>query len=429
MTHLRAARRFGQARDAGSAPPASRATGETHHRVRYDSPAMDWLRRPLTEQQRASLPILVVVRWLLLGAVLFVINFRAGTDAGEQIALNFVVLGNALLNVRLHWLMWNGRRILVALPLVASLYDITGITAGIALVDGFDNPNFLLYFPALLAFTLVFPGWWSVLYATGALAAYTPISIFTHSAFDGGDKADLKDLFLRLIAMASTLLIANMIVRIERHRRERAVAAERASGLERERVSEEIHDGVAQNVYLLAMNLEMLAEAERDPDRAERVSSMVRLAKETLIETRGLLTNLQPVMAGTKGLPDLVRTQAEEFAAVTRIPRPRQHRRPPRDLPPESIGDIYRVVQEGLANVYKHARATEATIALNYRPHDLLIEVRDNGRGLDLVDDGHRGHGIHNMRQRAARLGGGIVFETLDGGGTRLAMTVPLGKS
>ena len=172
----------------------------------------------------------------------------------------------------------------------------------------------------MLAFTLVFPGWWSVLYATGALAAYTPISIFTHSAFDGGDKADLKDLFLRLIAMASTLLIANMIVRIERHRRERAVAAERASGLERERVSEEIHDGVAQNVYLLAMNLEMLAEAERDPDRAERVSSMVRLAKETLIETRGLLTNLQPVMAGTKGLPDLVRTQAEEFAAVTRIP-------------------------------------------------------------------------------------------------------------
>ena len=390
---------------------------------------MDWLRRPLSEQQRASLPILVVVRWLILGVVLFFLNFHAGAETGERIGLNLVLVGAALLNARLHWLMWNGRRIPVALPLLASLYDITGITAGVALIDGFDNPNFLVYFPALLAFTLVFPGWWSVLYTAGALAAYTPISILTHSAFDGGDTADVKAMVLRLTTLVATLLIANMIVRIERRRRERAVAAEHASGLERERVSEEIHDGVAQNVYLLAMNLEMLAEAERDPDRAERVSSMVRLAKETLIETRGLLTNLQPVMAGTKGLPDLVRTQAEEFAAVTRIPVHVNIDGPPRDLPPESIGDIYRVVQEGLANVYKHARATEATIALNYRPHDLLIEVRDNGRGLDLVDDGHRGHGIHNMRQRAARLGGGIVFEALDGGGTRLAMTVPLGKS
>ena len=236
-----------------------------------------------SDEQQRSQRILVVMRWLLVGAVFFVINYHAGTGTAEQVALNLI-----------------------------------------ALVDGFDNPNFLLYFPALLAFTLVFPGWWSFLYCLAVILAYLFVILFTHAGFDGGDSVDVKDLVLRLVTLASTVLLANMVVQIERRRRERAVAAERAASQERQRIAEEIHDGVSQNVYMLAINLEALAEAEGRADagpwRAEQISGMVQLAKETLIATRGLLTDLHPLEPDNRRLLERASNQAREFPAVTGIP-------------------------------------------------------------------------------------------------------------
>jgi signal transduction histidine kinase len=320
------------------------------------------------------------------------------------------------------------RQIALALPVLASLYDIAGMTAAIALVDGFDNPNFLLYYPALLAFTLVFPGWWSSLYSLAVVIAYLLVSVLTHNAFDGGDSADVKDLVIRLVTLAGTVLLANLVVQIERRRRERAVAAERAAGRERERIAEEIHDGVSQNVYMLAMNLETLAEvdgrADAGPKRADQISGMVQLAKETLIATRGLLTNLQPLTLDSLGLAERVRNHAREFSAVTGIPVRIAVEGEPREISAGMTGEIYRILQEGLANVYKHAQATEARIQLAYEPQAIMLEIVDNGVGFN-VDATPGGHGLTNIRARASRLGGHLSIESDKGRGTRLIIMIP----
>ena len=387
---------------------------------------------PLDAEQQARLRILIVMRWLLLAATFVVVNYSPGTTTSDFVGLNAILILATLINADLHWLMWRNRPVALGLPLFASAYDLVGLTGAILLVDGFDNPNFVLYYPALLAFTLVFPGRLSFSYAAATMLAYGFIGVLTHSAFDADEPSDVKSILLRLLTMIATVIIGNLVVRIDRERRARAVAAERAANAERERIQQEIHDGVSQNVYMLAMNLEALADLENQPAekarRAERIGAMVRLAKETLIETHGLLTSLQPVMLGDRRLADLLRTQAQEFSAVTGVPVSVTVDGEPLSLSPESIAQIYRVVQEGLANVYKHAQATEATIALRWGPDAATLQIVDNGIGFDVHAPAGRGHGLTNMEERAARFGGRFSIESSNGNGTRLTVTIPSGE-
>ena len=386
---------------------------------------------PLDAEQQARQRILIVMRWLLLAAIFVVVNYSPTTTGFDFVGLNVILVVATLINADLQWLMWRNRPIALGLTLFASAYDLVGLTLAIALVDGFDNPNFVLYYPALLAFTLVFPGRLSFSYVGAAMLAYGLIGVLTHSAFDADEPADVKGILVRLLTMIATVIIGNLVVRIDRERRARAVAAERAANAERERIQQEIHDGVSQNVYMLAMNLEALADLENRPEEKPRRADPLgaaRLAKETLIETRGLLTSLQPVMLGDRRLADLLRTQAQEFSAVTGVPVSVTVDGEPRSLSPESIAQIYRVVQEGLANVYKHARATEATIALRWGPDAATLQIVDNGIGFDVHAPAGRGHGLTNMEERAARFGGRFSIESSNGNGTRLTVTIPSGE-
>src|SRR4029079_5022927 len=110
-----------------------------------------------------------------------------------------------------------------------------------------------------------------------------------------------KALVLRLATMATAALTANLVVRVERTLRQRAVAealameqraitAEREAAFERQRLSQEVHDGLSQNAYMLALGLEAAAETmsrdSADPRAIERMQGLVRLARQTLLETR-----------------------------------------------------------------------------------------------------------------------------------------------
>ena len=388
------------------------------------------LRGPLHADQRGGLRILVVVRWMIIGGSLVTLNALTDRTTAELAGLNGVLAVAFVLNSWMQWLMVRDRSIPLALPVAASLWDIAAITAAIALVEGFANPDFLFYFPALLAFMLVFPGRWSALYSASALVAYVAVVLISGTAFDGGSESDVRGLVLRLVAITATIIVAIMVVGIERTRRERAVAAERAATIERDRVSEEIHDGVAQNVYMLAMNLETAArlseEADDPPQRREQLETMVHLAKQTLIETRGLLVNVQPAMTGELDLPQLLENQAHEFSTVTGIPVRLTTSGPPVTLTPEQVGELYRVIQEGLANIYKHAKATNVDLSLRYAVDRVVVELLDDGAGIASSREANGGHGLTIMRERAIRVGGDLVVERREERGTRLALTIPM---
>ena len=139
------------------------------------------------------------------------------------------------------------------------------------------------------------------------------------------------------------------------------------------------------------------------------------------------MTNLQPALAGDQSLSTILRQQAQEFSGVTGIPvdvRPAAGFGP---LPPDCIAALYRVTQEALANVYKHAGATQITLHVACTNGRLRLEVRDNGCGFSPPGVGD-GHGLANMQHRVAQLGGELIVDSAPGRGTLVAATVPLAR-
>lgn len=405
------------------------------------------LRRPLDSECRASLAILVTARWFLVAAALVAQNYRPDSGPIAQTGINLLIAGAIGLNGWLHLALRRGRPLGIGLAVLLSVYDAAAITAAIALADGFSSSAYILYYPALLAFALVFPGRWGAIYAGATAIAYFVVCLVAHGNFHPGRALDQKDMLLRLATMAVSVLIADLIVRIERERRERAVAAEaerreqvlalekraleleRVAQEERARLSREVHDGISQNVYMLTLGLETAAAlAEREPHDAllaERLAALVRLGKGTLLETRNLLFDLAGVMAGEQSLTALVQNQAREFSAVTGIQAEVAVAGEERTLPPATVGEVYRVLQEGLANVFKHARASAVTLRLCYGADALTLQIADTGAGFDAERPAARGFGLKNMQQRAALVGGGLLLASRPGVGTTLTVTVP----
>jgi signal transduction histidine kinase len=395
--------------------------------MRERSLAVLW--QPLDEERRASLPIQLVVRWAVLAAALVEINVNAGATGLTYLALNGIVASGIAANALLAWRLRHPRPISTAWPLLFGLFDAAAITAGIALVDKFTNLNFILYFPAFVSFTLVFPGLAGGAYMATTMAVYVVI-VTTHHNFAWDDATHVKQLVVRLVTLATAPLIANMVVRIERERRRRAVAAALAAHLEQQRVAQELHDGIAQAIYMLAVNLEansdVVQRETRDPALHERMAALVRLAKQALLETRGLLFNLEPALTGEEGLAVLLRRQAAEFSAVTGIPVTVAASGSDPALAPGVAVELYRVTQEGLANVYKHAGATTAAIELASEDGALCLRLRDDGHGFDEASLPRRGRGLAGMRERARRLGATLTVASAPGRGTELALRLPL---
>ena len=384
---------------------------------------MQQLWKPLDEGRLTTLPIQIVMRWVLVAVSLFLINYEPGTSPTARVILNVLVLGGGALNGFMQWRLRQRSGMVTALPVALAVYDVAAITTAVSVVDGFENSGFVLYYPALLAFTLVFAGRWSLVYAAITIGAYVPV-ISMHETFDPNNATDLKHLLSRLATMASTVLIANLVVGIERARREQAVTAALAASAERQRVSNALHDSVAQSVYMLTMNLEAnasLVEEEIDhPTLQERMQLLVQMARRALLETRSLLFNLEPPLSGDEALADLVRRHAEEFAAVTGVQVVVEREGAGEWVSPETTVEVYRIVQESLANIYRHARVDAAVVRVQSGP-PLVVEVADQGVGFDQPGR-ESGRGLASMHERAKRIGARLTVSSTPGAGTTVRL-------
>lgn len=183
---------------------------------------------------------------------------------------------------------------------------------------------------------------------------------------------------------------------------------------ERARLARELHDSVVQRVFSMRMQAKAL-RAQVAKDRtgdAERVRAvadeLLQLAQDALADLRGLVLQLHPVELVERGLVDAVRAHAESVQALSRLHVAidvEDHERLAR-LAAELQEDVYRIVQEALHNVIKHARAKHATIRISSGPDRLLVEVSDDGIGLAGRMPGTETLGLVSMRERAQRWGG-----------------------
>jgi NarL family two-component system sensor histidine kinase LiaS len=212
-------------------------------------------------------------------------------------------------------------------------------------------------------------------------------------------------------------------VRLQREREELAALEERS------RIAREIHDGIAQSIYMLTLNLEKAAElTSGDSKLGQRLGRLVGLAKEALLEVRHYIFDLKPLLSGDIGLASTIESQIREFSTVSGLPARLEVEG---DEPKVSLAagsSLYRIAQEALANAYRHAEASAIDVRLVFQPDSVSLEVRDNGRGFSVDSATATGRGLRNIRQRASELGGQADVSSVPGQGTTVRVTVPLQK-
>jgi PAS domain S-box-containing protein len=212
--------------------------------------------------------------------------------------------------------------------------------------------------------------------------------------------------------------------RLERDLRRQA--GELASSQERAHLARELHDSVTQALFsmtLVTRSVELLID--RDPAVAKaKLTSLRDLQREALAEMRALIFELRPGNLENDGLLAALRTHTAALQGRIGLPVVVTSELNER-LPLEVEEVLYRIAQEALHNVVKHAAARQVELAVDRRGPDIVLRIRDDGKGFDaaLVPDGHLG--LTGMRARADKIGARYHVTSRPGEGTTIEVVVP----
>ena len=204
-------------------------------------------------------------------------------------------------------------------------------------------------------------------------------------------------------------------------------ATDLAAQEERARIAREIHDGIAQSIFILGLQLETSAELadQKREDLPDRLRQLVALSKETLLEVRHYIFDLKPYLAGQKGVSEMLTNQVNEFSRVSGMEATVETVGDERPLSVAGATALYRLTQESLANVLKHAAGSRVNVTLNYEPGQIHLTVVDDGLGFD-PNSVARGYGLENMNKRSEELDGSVTIESVPGDGTSVMVTLPV---
>ena len=200
---------------------------------------------------------------------------------------------------------------------------------------------------------------------------------------------------------------------------------------ERRRIARELHDGIGQNLTAIKHQLAMLqAQLPADAGEAERLGACIELCAQTLEDTRQLSRLLRPQVLDDLGLQAALHWLARSVQAPGKL-EVAVHMDPVPDLDPEVQTLLFRVCQEALANVVKHANASDALVRLGARGGWVQLTVWDNGTGFDVANAagaGRRGlaAGLSGMKERLALYGGEMRVDSDADSGTWLRASVPV---
>jgi PAS domain S-box-containing protein len=204
---------------------------------------------------------------------------------------------------------------------------------------------------------------------------------------------------------------------------------------ERSAVAREIHDSLGQMLTGLKLDVAWLhkrlsvGQDEAQRELVEKTDNVAGLLDNTIQAVRELATRLRPGVLDTLGLTAAIEWQVQDFQTRTGIECEVWLCPEPKDLPKEQATGLFRILQELLTNIIRHAQATRVVIHLLPTDTGLLLSVTDNGRGIttgDLKDP--KSLGLLGMRERAHMIGGEMKFEGAPERGTTVTVTVPLAR-
>lgn len=217
----------------------------------------------------------------------------------------------------------------------------------------------------------------------------------------------------------------DMLERLERERRESARRALSVQEEERKRVARELHDEVGQVFTAIMLQIESLA-AEAPPELRAELDELRETARTGAYDVRRIAARLRPQVLDDLGLHSALTALATSLADQTGVLVERALAPVALDAEQELV--VYRVAQEALTNVARHARASRVALSLQPAagagPAAVLLTVRDDGRGLPATARSSAS-GIRGMRERALLIGAALTLADAPGGGTEIRLLVP----
>lgn len=219
----------------------------------------------------------------------------------------------------------------------------------------------------------------------------------------------------------------------ERVRSELLARVIRAQEEERQRIARELHDGIGQSLNALIFGLNAVTTAmQQAPEKVPELLEQLRIStSDTVKELQHIIYDLRPSILDDLGLVRAIHWYAKERLESQGV-------RVLLDMPDETVRlpaevetALFRIGQEAMTNISKHANAREVRVSLQVDPHRVRMEIADDGVGFDpntlLGVEGHRrGWGLLGMQERAALLGGQLTIETKPGHGTCIRVVLPL---
>lgn len=244
---------------------------------------------------------------------------------------------------------------------------------------------------------------------------------------------------LTLVVFLSTAIITGQLASALRRRVEQGKSRERELRLlyeqaqelaplqERQRLARELHDSVSQALYGIGLGAYTAKEAlESDPEQAlASIDYILTLTEAGLAEMRALIFELRPDSLEIEGLVAALSKQVAVLRARYKLTVEADLGEEPA-LSLEMKHTLYRIAQEALNNIVKHARASMVRLLLAEQDQEIIFEVRDNGRGFDPTGP-FPGHlGLRSMQERVTKVSGVLTIKSVTGQGTLVSVRIPI---
>lgn len=200
---------------------------------------------------------------------------------------------------------------------------------------------------------------------------------------------------------------------------------------ERKRIAMDIHDGIGQMLTSLKFQIESI-DLKEGAQAKQKIGEIEQLIKEVIKEVRRVTFNLKPTVLGDYGLQAALNVFIQEIGKLTDIRLVYRTAGEIERLPQKTEDNIFRIIQEAINNAIKYSGAEVITVDLKKTGNDLLITVRDEGRGFDtkLVEARNMniesGRGFFNMYERTEYINGNLTIDSAPGKGTTVVLTVPV---
>ncbi len=227
-----------------------------------------------------------------------------------------------------------------------------------------------------------------------------------------------------------------LIIKLEDRSRKLQALSERAINAqeeERKRIARGLHDETAQALSMLIINLERLEQSlpAESGDLLPKLMANRQLATQTLQDLRKVVFGLRPAILDDLGLVSAIRWYARETLEANGVRVDVKVLNDPVPLPAQLETTLFRIAQEAISNILRHADTESAVITLNYEPQKACLWVTDHGRGFNVAQTSskaleQRRLGLLGIQERAELIGGDVKVDSTPGQGTRLRVCVPL---